>query len=88
MKCKECMKYITFEREIPLSQKEQFEAHIAECEKCRAMLHSSREITGLLAAIDPVKEEGTSWDDLFRNIRSARIGYKAAREQYQSQYYN
>ena len=79
MKCKECIKFITLEREISPSQKEYLEEHIAECKECREALYSSREITGLLGTIGAVTKDEMFWDNLYRNIRSARFGYKAAR---------
>ena len=86
MRCKECIKYITLEGEISPSRKERFEEHIAECKECREALHSSREIAGLLGTIGTVARDDAYWDSLFGNIRSARMGYKAALEQYQPVY--
>ena len=86
MKCKECIKYIIQEGEISLSQKERFEEHVAKCKECREALDSSREIAGLLGTIGTVARDEVSSDNLYRNMRSARIGYKAAREQYQPGY--
>ncbi|MCK4967297.1 zf-HC2 domain-containing protein [bacterium] len=86
MKCKECIKCIIQEGEISPSIKERVEAHIAQCDDCREALHSSREIAGLLVTIGTVARDDVYWDNLFRNIRSARMGYKAARERYQPGY--
>lgn len=41
----------------------------------------------ILHNVDVVKRDDYFWDDLYKNVRNLKMGYKMAREKYRSEYY-
>jgi len=88
MKCKDFIKNIIFyqEGEINSSVREQMDCHLLECENCKEELNISREITEILHNMDDIKKDEHFWNNLYRDIRNVKIGYKIAKENYPAEY--
>ncbi len=88
MKCKDFIKNIIFyqEGEISSSMREQRDCHLSECKNCREELNISREITETLHNVDDIKKDEYFWNNLYRDIKNVRIGYKIAKENYPAEY--
>ncbi len=75
------------DNELPLSHKEQYEAHLASCEKCKAQLEKLRSLRGLFAkdsdAISPDKAfMDASYERLMLKMKYSKTSgrlYKPAR---------
>ena len=89
MKCKEFIKNIIqyHEAEVSSSLKKEMDSHLSECKDCKKELIISKEMAELLHNADLIKKGDYFWDDLYKNVRNLRIGYKMAKEKYRSEYY-
>jgi len=89
MKCKEFIKnIIQYQKgEINSSLKEEIDSHLSKCPNCREELNISKEMAEVLHNVDVIKRDDFFWNDLYRNVRNLRMGYRIAREEYPSESY-
>jgi len=89
MKCKEFIKnVIQYQKgEVNSSLKEEMDSHLSKCANCREELNISKEMAEVLHNVYVINRDDYFWNDLYKNVRNLRIGYRIAKEKYPSESY-